>query len=209
MRRPWRGAYGPYCTCPRPGGRAALADPGPPLRGSAADQAPARRRAQPHRGQSLPPLEPAPPLQRSEQDLLDDGPHLALERRARSSVQPGDPAPLRQAGEAVSQRRPLIQPIDAVDDLPAVQAPCAACLIALGHLPTPPFRQMRHALFPALGYGLPPLLCAVNPALEESKLKSRAALILELQTRTQTPTQVKRRSICRGNLLQWEADIAA
>jgi hypothetical protein len=48
--------------------------------------------------------------------------------------------------EEVIQDRPLVQPIDAIDHLFAVQAAGHPCVVPPGHFPTQPFPQMLRDL---------------------------------------------------------------
>jgi hypothetical protein len=103
-----------------PCGRPPLADTVADLLGIKPDQLHEGPSAEPQRGQRIDALHAKQRLQAVEQDILDEGEHFPLDRRAADLRQQRHHAHLVQEVEEVIQHRSFVQPVDPIDQLLAI-----------------------------------------------------------------------------------------
>jgi hypothetical protein len=90
------------------------------------------------------------------QDLLHQGEHLPLNSGALALLQQGHHAKGLQERQEVIQHGPCVEPIDPIDQLVTVQPPGDPRIIAPGHVPTHPFRQVLCDRVACLAHDSPP-----------------------------------------------------
>jgi hypothetical protein len=123
--------------------------------------------AEQQRRQRIHAVNPTQGLQPIAQEGLHTRHPRTLKRLALDAFHQVEDSQLPPELEEVIQQRPCLQAIHAIDHVLAVQASCHPRLIAVGRLPTQPFRQMLRPGVAALSPGAPSSLACLS-ALEES-----------------------------------------
>jgi hypothetical protein len=126
----------------------------------------ARRITTQQAGQGLDALPPEPRRHTIEQDVLDDGHHLAVAGGTVGLRQPHQHTAGRQEMTEGIQPRAGIEPIDPIHQVLPGQTACPSGIVAPGDLPPPPLRQGLRALVVRWPQGPPSALVGL-PAREE------------------------------------------